>query len=570
MLRRVAKYISLADSQYGENPKISEKNFYDAMVNFEFLPNSPTLMNAGTELGQLFACFVYPIEDSLESIFDTLKYAALTHQSGGGTGYNFSHIRPRGDVVRSTKGVASGPVSFMKIYDTMTEVIKQGGKRRGANMGILNVDHPDILEFITSKTDENGVNLRNFNISVAVTNDFMRKAIKREDYNLINPRTGKSEKRLNAGKVFDLIVNTAWKTGDPGLIFLDEINKNNPTPSLGNIEATNPCGEVPLLPYEPCVLGSINLSKVVSNKKKIDWNKLRYLIYTGVRFLDNTIDANRFPIPEVEKICKGNRKIGLGVMGFADMLIKLGIPYNSKKACKLAEKIMKFIRDESHYASVELAKERGSFPNFKGSIWEKKGYKMIRNATTTTVAPTGTISIIAGCSSGIEPLFAVSFVRNILDNKRLAEGNELFENVAIQRGFYSRELMAKIARSGSVQNMNEIPEDVQKIFVTSLDIDPEWHVLMQAAFQKYTDNAVSKTANLPYDATPEDVRRIYLLAWKLHCKGITVYRYGSKEEQVLYVGEIVGKKNDKGYIRVKPEYGGGPQTGACSGGDCVL
>jgi ribonucleoside-diphosphate reductase alpha chain len=573
MFRRVAKAIAAADLLYGKSERDvakTEEEFYTVMASREFLPNSPALMNAGTPLGQLFACFVLPIEDSLESIFDTLKHAALIHQSGGGTGFNFSHIRPKGDIVKSTHGVASGPVSFMRIYDTMTEIIKQGGRRRGANMGILNVTHPDILEFITAKANREG--LRNFNISVGVTDDFMRSAAKGEDYDLINPRTGKAEKRLNAGAVFDLIVNTAWRTGDPGLIFLDEINRHNPTPKLGKIESTNPCGELPLLPYEPCVLGSINLSTVVdAKKKKIDWKKLRRLVHIGVHFLDNTIDVNKFPLAEIEKISKANRKIGLGVMGFADMLIKLSIPYDSIKAIKTAERIMKFISDESHKASMALAKERGSFPNFEHSIWYKKGFKAMRNATTTTIAPTGTLSIIAGCSSGIEPLFAISYIRNILEETKLLEVNEIFEHVAIERGFYSRELMAEVARKGGVKGIGRVPKDIQRLFVTALDIDPIWHVKMQAAFQKYTDNAVSKTVNLPHSATPDDIRKIYMLAWKLRCKGITIFRYGSKEEQVLYVGEAVGKKpGEREYVEVKPEYGGGPQAGACAGGECIL
>ncbi len=448
------------------------------------------------------------------------------------TGFDFSKLRPRGDVVKSTGGIASGPISFMKIFDAATEQIKQGGKRRGANMGILRVDHPDILDFIVCKEREG--ELRNFNISVAVTDDFMRAVERDEEIDLINPRTKKPVKRIKARVIWNLMATMAWKNGEPGIIFIDTINKYNPTPHVGRIEATNPCGEQPLLPYESCNLGSINLSKFVEDGK-IKWEELRETVRLAVRFLDNVIDANSYPIPEIEKATKANRKIGLGVMGFADMLIKLGIPYNSEKALEIAEKVMKFISEEARKMSVELGKEKGNFPNFKGSTWEKKGYKYMRNATVTTIAPTGTISEIAGCSQGIEPLFAIAYVRNVKESLGydLTVINPLFEMIAIQRGFYSDELIKKIARSTSIQHIKEIPEDVRRIFVTALDIAPEWHVRMQAAFQKYTDNAVSKTVNLPYDATPEDVERIFMLAWKLGCKGITVYRFGSRKVQVI-------------------------------------
>jgi ribonucleoside-diphosphate reductase alpha chain len=573
LFKRVAKTIAAVDAKYGKSPRDVrklEEDFYQAMASREFMPNSPALMNASTPLGQLFACFVLPVEDSLESIFDTLKHAAMIHQSGGGTGFNFSHLRPRGDLVKSTRGVASGPVSFMRIYDMMTEIIKQGGKRRGANMGLLNANHPDVREFIESKFGRNV--LRNFNISVAATDEFMRKAEKHAEYELVSPRNGRSAGRLNAGEVLDSAARMAWHTGDPGMIFLDEINRYNPTPHLGAIEATNPCGEVPLLPYEPCVLASINLGRMVDERKRaVDWSRLRHYVRLGVHFLDNTIDANKFPLPEIEKISKGNRRIGLGVMGFADMLVKIGVPYDSEKALKTAETLMKFISDESHKKSVELAGERGSFPNFDGSIWHRREYKAMRNATTTTIAPTGTIGIITGCSSGIEPYFAISFFRNVLEGTKLLEANALFEQVAIQRGFYSRDLMAEIAKRGSVQGVAGVPRDVQRLFVTAFDIAPEWHVKMQAAFQKHTDNAVSKTVNLPFKSTPEEVKKVYLLAWKLKCKGITIFRYGSKEEQVLYVGEVAGKKRgEKKFVEVQSEYAGGPQAGACAGGECVL
>ncbi|MBU5537331.1 MAG: vitamin B12-dependent ribonucleotide reductase [Candidatus Aenigmatarchaeota archaeon] len=562
LFKRVAKAIASVEKQYGKSEKEIKKieeQFYHMMANQEFMPNTPCLVNAGRPLGQLAACFVIPVEDSLESIFDALKLTAIIHKSGGGTGYNFSHLRPTGDVVKTTGGVASGPVSFMKIFDEATNQIKQGGVRRGANMGILNVDHPDILEFITVKSD--GKTLSNFNISVAVTDEFMKAVEKNKEYQLINPRTGKVVKRLNASEVFDLIVYNAWKTGDPGLIFLDEINRKNPTAHLGKIESTNPCGEQPLHPYEECDLGSINVSKLVKNKK-INWKRLKELVWLGVRFLDNIIDANKYPDKRIEETSKANRRIGLGVMGFAEFLIKLGIPYNSEKALKAAEKLMKFIEKEADEASQQLGKEKGNFPNFKGSLWDKKGYKYRRNATVTTIAPTGTISILAGCSSGIEPLFAVAFVRNVMEGTRLLEVTPTFEEIARKRKFYSSELLAKIAETGSVQNIPEVPEDVKKLFVTALDIEPEWHVRMQATFQRFTENAVSKTVNLREDATPEDVRKAYMLAWKLKCKGITVYRYGSKENQVLTIGSLEKELGEK-HVIAESEFAGG-----CAGITC--
>ena len=561
MFRRVAKTIASVEKAYGYSDKEIrkfEEEYYRMMFNLEFLPNSPTLMNAGTEIGQLSACFVIPVEDSIKSIFEGVLYMALIHKSGGGTGFSFSKLRPKGDIVKSTEGIASGPVSFMRVYDVATDVIKQGGKRRGANMGILRVDHPDIFEFITAKAREGF--LTNFNLSVAATDEFMKAVENDEMFELVNPRTNKVVKKIKAREIWHSIVFMAWKTGDPGVIFIDEINRHNPTPHVGVIEATNPCGEQPLLPFESCNLGSINLAKMVEDGK-INWDKLGETVRKAVRFLDNVIDANKYPLPEIEKMTKANRKIGLGVMGFADMLIQLGIPYDSEEAVQTAEKVMKFITEEARKTSVELGEEKGSFPNFSGSVWEKKGYKAMRNATVTTVAPTGTISIIAGCSSGIEPLFAIAYIRNVMEGTQLLEVNPYFEQKTKEIGIYSKQLMEKVAKYGSIQKMKEIPEDLKRVFVTALDIAPEWHVKMQAAFQKYTDNAVSKTVNLPHDATIKDVENVFWLAYKLKCKGITVYRYGSKKEQVLYIGAF--EKGAPKIIKAESEYAGGCPTPYC-------
>lgn len=557
MFKRVARAIARVDRKYGENPKESEETFYKMMARLEFLPNSPTLFNAGTRLGQLSACFVLPVEDSLDSIFTAVKNMALIEKSGGGVGFNFSRLRPKGDIVMSTKGVASGPVSFMRVFDVATEVIKAGGKRRGAMMGILRVDHPDIIEFITAKQKPGF--LSNFNISVAVTDEFLKSVEEDGEYWLINPRNGERTGKLKAREVWNLMARSAWASGDPGVVFIDEVNRHNPTPVLGVIEATNPCGEQPLLPYESCNLGSINLSRMVEGNA-INWEKLREAVHNAVHFLDNVIDANKYPLKEIEKVTKANRKIGLGVMGFADMLIKLGVPYDSEPALELAEKLMKFIDEEAHRKSEEIAEKRGSFPNFEKSMWKDK-YKAMRNATVTTIAPTGSISIIAGCSSGIEPIFAISFIRNVLDGTRLFETNPLFEITAKERGFYDAALLEEIAKTGSVQKIDKVPEDVKKVFVTALDIAPEWHVRMQAAFQKYTDNAVSKTVNMPYEASVDEVRKVFELAWKLKCKGITVFRYGSKPEQVLYIGEV--KTAEKTFVSAESEYAGGCPTKTC-------
>lgn len=562
MFHRVASNVAGADLKYDENADIKSLTgkFYQLMAGMDFLPNSPTLMNAGTTMNQLSACFVLPMQDSVEGIFNSLKYMALIHKSGGGVGFSFSKLRPSGDLVQTTVGIASGPVSFMRIYDTATEVIKQGGRRRGANMGILNVEHPDIMEFITAKGNgksDADLLLTNFNLSVAVNDLFIRKVHDDGEIELINPRNREVVKKVPARMIFDLMVEMAWKTGDPGILFLDEINRTNPTPHLGWINATNPCGEQPLLDYESCNLGSLNLARMVENGE-ILWEKLDDTIKIAVHFLDNVIDVNQYPIEEIKKRTLLTRKIGLGVMGFADMLIKLEIPYNSPEALQVTEKIMGFISENAREASVELGKIRGSFPTFKDSKWDREGYLTMRNATTTTIAPTGSISIIAGVSSGIEPLFAVSFQREVMDGTRLLEVNSLFEEIARERGFYSEELMREIARSGSLQGLEEIPDDIQRLFVTTYQVHPTWHVRMQAAFQRYVDNGVSKTVNLPSDSTLKDVREVFLLAYKLKCKGITVYRYGSKKKQVLYVGKV-----DHGYLSAESEYSGGCPSIIC-------
>ncbi len=567
---RVASSIAAEEEKYkGSSQKCPQlaRDFYDIMTSWKFLPNSPTLMNAGTDLGQLSACFVLPVGDSIEEIFDAVKYAAMIHKSGGGTGFSFSRLRPKDSRVGSTGGVASGPVSFLRIFNTATEQIKQGGTRRGANMGILRVDHPDILEFIRAKEKEGEFN--NFNLSVGLTEAFMQAVEKDEHYDLVSPSNGEVMKRLPAREIFDLLVRKAWQSGDPGIVFLDRINRDNPTPDQGDIESTNPCGEQPLLPFEACNLGSINLScfHVPGHEndadpaaKGIDWAELRRVVHLAVRFLDNVIDASRFPLDRISETVRKNRKIGLGVMGFADLLFQLGVAYDSQQGIDLGERVMAFVQEEGHKASAVLAQERGPFPAYETSLYARRKLGPYRNATVTTIAPTGTLSIIAGCSSGVEPLFALCFTRNILDGERLVEVNPYFEAALEDGGLFSHELMDAVVAKGSIQDMDYLPAPMRKVFVTAMDIAPVWHLRMQAAFQRHTDNAVSKTVNLLNSATEQDIREIYWLAYQEGCKGVTVYRDGCKSIQVLATGE--GQKKMDG--ESASEAGGGVQSGSAA------
>ncbi|MEZ6855023.1 vitamin B12-dependent ribonucleotide reductase [Halodesulfovibrio aestuarii] len=554
---RVAFAIAAEESKYKKSTQSADtlaKDFYSMMANMEFLPNSPTLMNAGTPLGQLAACFVLPVGDSIEEIFDAVKYAAMIHKSGGGTGFSFSRLRPKDSRVGSTGGVASGPVSFLRIFNTATEQIKQGGTRRGANMGILRIDHPDIMEFIRAKEREGEFN--NFNFSVALTENFMKAVENGEDYNLIDPHNKNVINTLNAREVFEILVQKAWEKGDPGIIFLDRINRDNPTPGLGEIESTNPCGEQPLLPYEACNLGSINLNIMIAKDDSgivsVDWDRLRRVTHLAVRFLDNVIDASRYPLDKITEMVTTNRKIGLGVMGWADMLFQLNIPYNSQEALNLAEKVMEFIQAEGRAASKQLAKERGAFPAYKDSIFGERHLGPYRNATITTIAPTGTLSILAGCSSGIEPLFALSFTRHVMDGDKLVETNPFFKAALEERGCYSEKLMDAITQKGTIADIDYLPEDLRRVFVTAMDIEAEFHLKMQAAFQKYTDNAVSKTVNVPKEATVDDIRSIYWMAYEHGCKGVTVYRDGSLQSQVLCT-ESTEPKEEPAPTRLKVE-----------------
>lgn len=539
MFERVAEAIAKADLEFDTNADVGavKERFYEMMTELDFLPNSPTLMNAGKELGQLSACFVLPVGDSMEEIFEAIKQAALIHKSGGGTGFSFSRLRPSGAQVHSTGGVASGPISFMRVFNMATEAVKQGGTRRGANMGILRVDHPDILNFINCKNDNQDIT--NFNISVGITEEFMQAVEAGQDYNLIDPHTNLAVGKLSAVEVFHKIVDGAWHNGEPGIIFLDRLNRDNVVPSEGEIESTNPCGEQPLLPYESCNLGSINLSNMLTEQGgavEIDYDKLRCIVHDGVHFLDNVISVNKYPLSQIEETTKKTRKIGLGVMGWADLLLKLGIPYNSDEGVALGEALMGFINEEAHKASVELAKSRGSFPLFSKSML--KDGAPIRNATSTTIAPTGTLSILANCSSGVEPVFGYVFIRNILDGTQFIEVNPVLKDVLIKRGLYSEELMHKISQQGTLAHMVEIPEDIKRVFVCSHDIAPAYHIKMQAAFQRHTDNAVSKTVNFPNQATKEEVKEVFMLAYKLDCKGVTIYRDGSRDNQVLNISAV--------------------------------
>lgn len=539
LFRRVAGAIAASDRRYDENADCEAlaDSFYRMMTNLEFLPNSPTLMNAGRPLGQLSACFVLPVEDTMEGIFEAIKQAALIHKSGGGTGFSFSRLRPCGSAVNSTGGVASGPISFMKVFNMATEAVKQGGTRRGANMGILRVDHPDIMEFIHCKT--NNKEITNFNISVGLTEKFMNAVEAGKDYELVDPHGGRVTGTLNAREVFECIVDAAWHNGEPGIIFLDRLNRDNVVPKAGEIESTNPCGEQPLLPYESCNLGSINLTKMLREENGVysfDWDKLKATAKKAVHFLDNVIDANKYPLKEIDFMTKQTRKVGLGVMGWADALLRLKIPYNSEQAVRLAETVMRAVTEAGREESRELAKARGTFPLFQESTLDQELPQ--RNATVTTIAPTGTLSLLASCSSGVEPIFGYVYIRNIMDGTEMIEVNPILREVLEERGLYSDELMKKIAKQGSLEGIEEIPEEIRRVFVSAHEVSPEFHIRMQAAFQRHTDNAVSKTVNFCNSATREEVAEVYKLAFRLGCKGVTIYRDGSRSEQVLNIGKV--------------------------------
>ncbi len=582
---RVSKTIADADLTFGASEDEATnltKDFYEMITSGDFMPNSPTLMNAGRELGQLSACFVLPIEDSLEGIFETIKNTALIHKSGGGTGFSFSRLRPRNDVVHSTMGVSSGPVSFMEVFNAATEAVKQGGTRRGANMGILRIDHPDILDFIHAKEDLSKLN--NFNISIAITDKFMDAVKNNTDFELIHPNTKQVVQKVNAKEIFELIVKGAWASGEPGVVFIDKVNKDNPTPALGEIESTNPCGEVPLLPYEACNLGSINLSKMLKENPAggldVDWTKLAYVSKKAIHFLDNVIVVNNYPLPQISEMVQNIRKIGLGVMGWADMLMKLGISYNSKEGCELAGKVMEFIDYHSKVQSIELSEKRGAFKGFNESVYASGTYLSnkyqgksagviidemwkeldsriaksgIRNATTTCIAPTGTISMIAGSSGGIEPLFGLVFKRNIMDGTIMLEINPYFEQYAKDNGFYSEELMEEIAKTGSIAHIQGVSDKVREIFATAHDVTPASHINMQAAFQLHTDNAVSKTINFEEHATVEDVANSYMHGYDANLKGLTVYRNNSRWSQPMVVDKVVSKEEKQAQMAQEAE-----------------
>jgi ribonucleoside-diphosphate reductase alpha chain len=559
MMERVALHVAEAEDEFkGGSSGWAAERFAELLCGLDFLPNSPTLMNAGTPLRLLSGCFVLPVEDSLDSIFSAVAKAAAIHQAGGGTGFSFSRLRPAGDTVRSTHGAASGPLSFMRVFDVATEVIRQGGRRRGANMAVLDVSHPDVEAFAAAKAEPG--RLQNFNLSVAVSDRFLRAAASGGRHRLVNPRTGRAVREVPAAELLELVAASAWRSGDPGLLFLDRVNRANAVPLLGRIEATNPCGEVPLLPNESCNLGSVNLARFVEGGR-LDWQRLGSVARLAVRFLDDVVEVNRYPFPALEQAARATRKLGLGVMGLAEALAALGIPYDSEQALRLAARIALHLRREARLASAALAAERGAFTLFPQSVYARRGFPPLRNAQLTSVAPTGTISIIAGTTSGIEPMFALAYLRNVLGG-HLLEVNSLFERTARARGFYSDDLMSEIAGTGGVRSSRSVPEDVRRAFVTALEVEPEWHLRMQAAVQRHVDAAVSKTVNLSTRATVEDVRRIYLAAWRAGAKGITVYRYGSRPDQVLTFLAEAGR-TETPPLQADPAYAGG-----CAGHTC--